>query len=292
MKFTNPTPDLQKFDTWDLSNGEMYLHFRDCRDNDPKTWCKHLTKLVKSRTVPENATYSNGYYTGSEQYTDHTMDYTINDHGCRSKSFDYIKHKPIIVGIGCSITYGTGLTPEEIWIHKLAEQLNCEYVNLSMPGSALTVSPMYLNDVVIPALKNIRAVFVYTPPPNRVDLITYTDLNEAQYSLNNQDVVVKSLINVIESDKLTKTDKQLLKAIEHTAFVQTEKDLLLLELVCDKHNIGFETLDSELFWRSEAVELNKHTYTKARDGEHDGAELHTDIANEFFYNYRLRSIMG
>lgn len=288
MKFQNTTPDLQKFDTWDLSNGEMYLHFKDVRDNDTETWHNHLTKLVKSRTVPEYAEYLNGYYTVREEYPhNNSIEYRINEHGCRSKNFSEIENKPVIVGIGCSITHGTGLIPEEIWIHKLADDLNCEYVNLSMPGSALTISSLYLSEVILPQFNNIKGVFVYTPPPNRVDLVTYTELDEAQYSIKDQEVVVRSLINIIENNKYTKTDRELLKAIEHTAFIQQEKDLLLLKLTCDNANIPNFVLDSVQFGQTDLVQHNQHTYTRARDGDHDGAELHTDIANTFAERYKL-----
>lgn len=286
MKFKNTTPDRQKFDTWDLSSGEMYLHFRDVRDNDPETWHQHLTKLVKSRIMPSDAEYQNGYYVVRERYPDNNrVEYRINEHGCRSRNFSEIKNRPVIVGIGCSITHGTGLIPAETWIHKLAELLDCEYVNLGMPGSALTISSLYLSEVVLPLFRNVMGVFVYTPPPNRVDLITYTDLDEAQYSISDQEVAVRSLINIIENNGYNKTDAELLKAIEHTAFIQQEKDLLLLKLTCDTADIPFHAIDNELFWRSARVESNRHTYTKARDGDHDGAELHTDIAKAFADRY-------
>ena len=263
----------------DLNNGKQYKQLRQFRDEQPAEWEQHLVKLIRSRTLPVEHKLIDGYSVGTD--TSGT-EYRINSHGCRSKDFAEIKHKPCIVGIGCSITYGTGLDPEEIWIHKLAELMNTEYICLAMPGSGLTVTSLYAAEHILPVFENIQAVFTYTPPPNRIDMPQLTDFDESSYPILDQDIRVKSLINIIEQEPYTATDTELLRALEHTAFIQYEKDRLLLELATERHNVPNFVLDSQQFGQTDLVQHNQHTYTRARDGDHDGAELHTDIANTFY----------
>ena len=272
----------KKFAESDPSSGEMYSALLANRQ-DPASWEAYLTKLIRKRTVPvfgsQKPQLQNGYYTITDKFG---VEYLINSSGLRSKPLDQLGDKPIIVGIGCSITHGIGLNCTETWIHKLAELMNCDYINISMPGHGLTVTSLYFTEIILPQFANIQGVFVYTPPPNRVDWIQYTDLDESQYAVTDQDLTVMSMISIIKDAGYTDTSRELLRGLEHSAFIQYTKDLKLIETNAELHNIAYSNLDSIEFMQTSRVLNNKHRYTKAQDGSHDGIELHQDIADEFF----------
>ena len=273
-EFLKPNPLKQIFNSHSFTNGEMYRHLRDKKHTE---YQQFLNNIMLNRTVKaHNVIHKDGYYTVID---DNHVEYKINSAGLRSKNFDQIKFSPVIVGIGCSITHGIGLTPEETWIHKLAEQMDCDYINISMPGHGLTVTSLYFTDIILPLQLDIQGVFVYTPPPNRIDLTQYTNLDQSQNAVSEQMLKIRSMFCVIREAGVTATGLELIKGLEHTAFIQYTKDLRLIEANAKLHNIHYNNLDSMLFGPSQP---RYHTYRKARDGEHDGAELHTDIANEFY----------
>ena len=282
-KFDKPNPDTKLFDSHSFSDGEMYKHIKQTYINNPQDYLNFLKRIILNRTVEaDTVTVEGNYYIVTDEWG---TEYKINNHGFRSKCFEEIKHKPVIVGIGCSITHGTGLDPEEIWIHKLAEQMNCEYVNLSMPSCSTSITSMYCSEYILKQFTNVQAVFVYIPPPNRVDLLAYTDLDEAQYGIDLQHVTTHSLLSVIDRDytakPLTVEDSVILRGIEHTAFLNYTKDELLLQYACKDHNIPYLSIDSELFYRAQWSQWPAYETNLARDGSHDGELLHTDIANTF-----------
>ena len=254
--------------------------------NSPTQWENYLRNLIISTTVvadpwiegEEEPTvpFDGDYHRVVDQFG---VEYMINSDGLRSKPLKLLGDRPVIVGIGCSITHGIGLTPEETWIHKLAEQMDCDYINISMPGHGLTVTSLYFTDIILPLQLDIQGVFVYTPPPNRIDLTQYTNLDQSQNAVSEQMLKIRSMFCVIREAGVTATGLELIKGLEHTAFIQYTKDLRLIEANAKLHNIHYNNLDSMLFGTSQP---RYHTYRKARDGEHDGAELHTDIANEFY----------
>ena len=144
---------------------------------------------------------------------------------------------------------------------------------------------MYCTEYILKQFTNIQAVCVYVPPPNRVDLLAYTDLDESQYSIEDQHVTTHNLLGIIDRDYATKPltveDSTIIRSIEHTAFLNYTKDLLLLEYACKQHNIPLYVIDSELFYRSQWERWSLYEDNLAADKEHDGELLHTDIANAF-----------
>ena len=284
-EFAKPNLDKQIFKSHSFTNGEMYRHLLDKKNTN---YQQFLNNIMLHRTIhAPNVTHKDGYYT----VVDHNhVEYKINSAGLRSKDFEEIKFSPVIVGIGCSITHGIGLTPEETWIHKLATELKCDYVNLSIPGCSTAITSLYCTEYILKQFSNVKAVCLYMPPPNRVDLLCYSDLNEAQYDLTEQDVHTDSLLNIIDRDYTTNPpkpeDETIIRGIEHTAFLNYTKDDLLLKYACESHNVPYVSIDSELFqialFNGKTAEQQLiYENNKARDGSHDGELLHTDISSEF-----------
>jgi hypothetical protein len=149
---------------------------------------------------------------------------------------------------------------------------------------------MYCTEYILKQFSNVKAVCVYVPPPNRVDLLCYSDLNEAQYNLTEQEVVTDNLLNMIDRDYTTNPpkpeDNTIIRGIEHTAFLNYTKDDLLLKYACESHDVPYVSIDSELFQVTLFDGLDPeqrmiYENNKARDGKHDGDLLHTDISREF-----------
>ena len=64
---------------------------------------------------------------------DPDTDYGLNSNYFRSPELGLVD----LVTLGCSQTFGMGVDDDDIWPHRLAQTLNCSYVNLAMPGSAI-----------------------------------------------------------------------------------------------------------------------------------------------------------
>jgi len=214
------------------------------------------------------------------------IDYKINIHGCRSKNFNEILDKPIIIGIGCSITYGIGLRQEQIWLHNLAEKLNCEYVNLSMPGCSLAITSLFCCEYILKIFKNVKGVFIFVPPPNRLELLSYADIGESLYPIEEQDIHVEDFLVDLEqardeNRKFNNIEKKILRSLDHTTFLKTIKDQKMIEYKCQNLNIPYYSLDSSTF----IVPTHLPKYKQARDLLHDGPQYHEDITNEFYKMY-------
>jgi hypothetical protein len=287
-------------DKLNLTNGKMYLYLHDIFNNRKDTYFNFLSRIIKGRTVYKEANLPNQASTNDFKKLEQNnwvkdgkiidIEYKLNQHGFRSKNFDEILDKDVIIGIGCSITYGTGLHLEQTWVHKLAQEMKCEYVNLSVPGCSTSISSFYCTEYILEKFKNVKGVFLYTPPPNRLELISFTDIDEAQYPIEEQDVASQPLLSNDYLDTwnqrtLTQTDKKIICGIEHTSFLNYVKDQKLLEYKCKSINVPFHVIDGNTFWYTPLVLANQSNYTKARDLMHDGPELHTDISTEFFNLY-------
>ena len=284
--FKNPNPVDAVFTEHSFTDGAMYKHILNKYRSEPDVYLKFLKDIMLNRVLQDinivNTEQLDNYNVITDRWG---TEYKINSHGLRSKPFEDIKDKPVIVAIGCSITHGTGLDPEEIWIHKLAERLDCEYVNLSMPGCSTSITSMYCAEYVLKQFTNVKAIFQYTPPPNRVDLLAYTELDEAQYPLHKQDVTTHSLLSLVETDYTSTTSNIIIKGLEHTAFLNYTKDELLLDYASKLYNVPYIVLDSEQFRESQWQRWSLYGQHKARDKQHDGELLHTDIADTFYLKF-------
>lgn len=291
-----------------LTNGKMYSYLKEIYQNDKDKYMNFLSMLVQKRTIPvepeQTKLNDEGYYVGTDTFKcDEDPDtleklkknnwvqdgkvvqieYKINKHGCRSKNFSEIKDKEIIIGIGCSITFGTGLHQHQTWIHQLADKMDCEYINLSVPGCSTNISSLYCTEYLLEEFKKVKGVFLLIPPPNRLDLLTFTDIQEAEKPLEDQDVSLQPFfknkyLDNWRDENLTRDLLNHICSLEHTSFLNYHKDEALLKYRCNSLNIHFGSLDSNNRWIDPA-------YTKARDLSHDGPEYHHDIANEFFRLY-------
>ena len=299
---------------FNLEISNRYLYLNDVFSNNKDNYIKFLSRIIQTRTTPEGSViFKDGYYVGKTIPSDSIdtllknkqdafnkldandwvengvvkeIDYKINIHGCRSKNFNEILDKPIIIGIGCSITYGVGLRQEQTWLHNLAEKLNCEYVNLSMPGCSLAITSLFCCEYVLKIFKNVKAVFVFVPPPNRLELLSYTDIGESLNPIEEQDIHVEDFLVDLEqardeNRKFNNIEKKILRSLDHTTFLKTLKDQKMIEYKCQNLNIPYYSLDSSTF----IVPTDLPKYKKARDLLHDGPQYHEDITNDFYKMY-------
>jgi len=70
-------------------------------------------------------------------YTETSITYEHNSYGYRCKEFEFNSTRPSIICVGCSFTYGTGITAENTWASRIAEQYPDYHVyNLGYPGGS------------------------------------------------------------------------------------------------------------------------------------------------------------
>ena len=69
-------------------------------------------------------------------WIDNSFTYTVNKYGFRCSSFDNLSSRKKLMTIGCSYTFGIGMPEHRIWPRLLAEKLNLELYNLSVPGGS------------------------------------------------------------------------------------------------------------------------------------------------------------
>jgi len=86
--------------------GDNIARFEECLKNNPKDW----------------------------YYRTHEVKYVLNSDKFRTKEFKDIDWKNSIVLIGCSCTFGTGITEEDTIAHNLQEITGKYVVNLGQPG--------------------------------------------------------------------------------------------------------------------------------------------------------------
>ena len=69
------------------------------------------------------------------KYTETSITYEHNSYGYRTKEFEFNSTRPSIVCVGCSFTYGTGVTAEDTWVAQIAQQYpDYNVYNLGYPG--------------------------------------------------------------------------------------------------------------------------------------------------------------
>lgn len=64
------------------------------------------------------------------------FNYTINKYGFRCGSFDNLSAGKKLMTLGCSHSFGIGMPEHAIWPRLLADRLNFDLYNLSVPGGS------------------------------------------------------------------------------------------------------------------------------------------------------------
>jgi len=308
---------VKKFHTSDFVN--EYSEHKFLFEKDKKVILDLLAGALLARSIPDTdsvtATLSDdGYYIGGYHSCDDLdnaqfnlkhnfeklekagwikngqlkeIEYKVNLHGCRSKNFSEIKDKDVIVGIGSSTTFGTGLYQEDTWIHKLADVLDCEYVNLSAPNCSTFIQSLLCTEYILEEFTNVKGVFLFTPPPGRLDLVKFkyvSDMNKDIKDRNIRITGIKSFIKefLTSKRKFSNLEKNFALSAFYSSFFQSLHDILLLKYKCESKKIPFHEIDSALF---DPPDNGMNFKGFARDLIHNGSRYHTDLFKTFLQMY-------
>ena len=112
-------------------------------------------------TKEESEYFENRKKLGSSwYYYDNPIEYKNNKFGYRSNEIEELEDG-FALGFGCSFSYGFGLHLEDTWIHRLGEELNIPYLNLSCSGTGPEL--VFYNSILFSAYckkNNISPSFV------------------------------------------------------------------------------------------------------------------------------------
>ena len=294
---------------------DEYLSHIEIYNNDKDEFLSLMKKFIVSSNAPDeyfkrlDDKYLVGYYNPSDSFQTlqnnlknnynqlaeygwvkdksvKQIEYKISTDGWRSKHFSEIQDKDIIVGIGCSITYGTGLNQEDLWIHKLANRLDCEYINCAIPAVSSFLQSLYVTEYILENFDNIKGVFLYQPPPGRLDLLTFQEIEDTDKPITERNLCLigmhRFITEFLESNKKpTNYELKILLGIFYTSYFHSIQNNILLKNVCKNKNTPYHFLDSSMF------KISARARDKARDLMHDGERYHTKIANKFFKMYMI-----
>jgi hypothetical protein len=90
--------------------------------------------------------------------------YKMNDYGFRCKQFS---DAPGIISLGCSMTFGIGLSEEHTWPGIISKSTGLENWNLGCPGKGLDFITPFLRFFIKEELPNTKAICVFLPPIGR-----------------------------------------------------------------------------------------------------------------------------
>jgi hypothetical protein len=224
----------------------------------------HIHSELSNQTLPWHGSDSESVYQKNlldrrdelERYgwIDADITYRFNSHGFRSDEFD---SSPSIMFLGCSHTMGTGLAQHQVYTSLVSQQLGLKCVNLGLSGGASDSAFRLANHYLLKIQPKI--VFLLAPDQARLEIL---GIDRAQ------------ALNPWSKDALGQSNyyRQWL-AVEENQRLNQEKNILAIELLCQRAQIKFAHLYS---WHT--VNHPDSTADKARDLSHWGPLRHQAIA--------------
>ena len=198
-------------------------------------------------------------------WTADSITYSYNSEGFRDREFDV---RPAGIALGCSHTQGVGLGADSTWPSQLAQMTNTHIWNLGISGAALDTCYRIL-DYWIQHL-NTKFVVCLVPDAARYEIFDRNWTN---------------ILPVMESfPEWLKSYQKNWIAFEENAILAQRKNLQAMQYICIQHGVSFfyEFYDPNKF--ADAANAN------ARDLLHCGHTVHTQIAGEFYQQYKNTSI--
>ena len=233
-------------------------------------------------------------------YTEDQLLYTVNQQGFRGS--DIIQTDSTLMTAGCSHTYGIGVSDNEVWGSKLAEQLDMYHINIGCGGIgcdavALLIKQFFEQGIVPDTLA------VFWPDVNRKLIVSEkvknVDAQITDFILENKESVEPYVFQFRAMKNLDTghLPSNVLSAVKGQ-LLQSEQQLLLefcvhRELVialCGKHNVklieGFIEDTTLNFVREKCNQKIPRIQYKiwpdfARDNMHFGPRSHTQLAQLF-----------
>ena len=210
-----------------------------------------------------------------------SITYRVNSHGFRGDDLHPIKSDSFIA-LGCSCTFGVGVTEEQSWPSVLSESLDMHGYNLGAP--ACGVETMFrLLKYWLPILKS-KHVFLLTNPGVRreffdTDLTPHSYCTISAWSTGGHHVSrdVHRFLNEREAD------------------ISKSRALYAIKGLCDSHNVSLDMLETSVEEVIDGLTRPLRTWEEpfrstgqgnlGRDLLHPGPIYCSFVAKEFQENY-------
>lgn len=123
--------------------------------------------FFKLQYCPSDSPY--GLYEWNPNTSDYAIDqmlYTLNKQGFRADNFN--KEDDAIMFLGCSFTFGVGVSDEDVWCRKITNQRNKMCWNLGVPGGGNQQIYMLLDSFLESGYKPSEVVILWTEPHRKL----------------------------------------------------------------------------------------------------------------------------
>lgn len=123
------------------------------------------TKLEENKKISLHRKimmYNN--YIDEDYDSNDNIRYYLNSHGFRCEEFSDTE---CIAYIGCSHTFGTGVTQDEIWPELVSKKLKMRSANIGIPAVGIDFFNLYMNLFFKSEIRNCKAIVVMLPPSIR-----------------------------------------------------------------------------------------------------------------------------
>jgi hypothetical protein len=212
----------------------------------------------------------------SEYWDEDSITYRVNSHGFRGDDLHPIKSDSFIA-LGCSCTFGVGVTEEQSWPSVLSKSLDMHGYNLGAPGCG--VETMFrLLKYWLPILKS-KHVFLLTSPGVRREFFNMDVMPHMYRTISSwsTEVDVHRFLN------------------EREAAISKSRALYAIKGLCDSHNVSLDILETSVEDVIDGLTRPLRTWEEpfrstgqsnlGRDLLHPGPIYHSLVAKEFQVNY-------
>lgn len=259
---------LKKYSTCYEANAEENIHtdnysiFKFAVSDNKTRLLNHLNDTFAKEKLKE--------YNWLINESPREIEYKINRNGFRCNNFT---SEPGIIFVGCSNTYGIGMTLENNWPSIVSKYFNLECWNLGTPGLSISSGTFYLLNW-ISDIPNPKAIVLLEPPDDRFEL----------YTLKNDHIMISLLKTMLDSMQSSGFKNRIYQALSTTSTMQQICDIQCLTLLAEKLNIPFiRNATSDIIKTVEEIDF-------ARDLMHFGNKMHSKIANHVIDQLKIAGL--
>jgi len=204
------------------------------------------------------------------------IDYRINKHGFRGDEIENINNgQDTFIALGCSITFGQGVSEEQTWPSQLGRMLGMKHYNFGAPGRGYETSFRLLN-YWLPILKP-KYVFMFVNPGTRREYFNqHAKAGNGKYMS----------LGAWSARDNNYTDHELEMFLnERDSEISRSRALYAITGLCNTYNTPLdisELQDDHIIAAVRKIYAKDLNSEKARDMEHPGVSFHEKLAKDFF----------
>ena len=216
----------------------------------------------------------------SEYWDEDSITYRVNSHGFRGDDLHPIKSDSFIA-LGCSFTFGVGVTADQTWPSVLSKSLDMHGYNLGAPACGVETMFRVLQ-YWLPILKS-KHVFLLTNPGVRREFFNM-DFKPHMYHT----------ISAWSTGRYFPGDAHRFLN-EREASISKSRALYAIKGLCDSHNVSLDILETSVEDVIDGLTRPLRTWEEpfrstgqsnlGRDLLHPGPIYHSLVAKEFQVNY-------